>query len=88
MKYIAITAVLIATLSISSFRSDEVLPAPFTHFSSEVDVYIDGDFVVIQGTGIPNHPSPYFPTDHKQYEVYNGDNNRFHLNPNRIESHP
>jgi hypothetical protein len=87
MKYIALTAILIAALSICSFCSDEVLPAQFTHFTDEVEVWLDGDYVVIQGTGIPNHPSPYFPVGHDLHENYSGNNDRFHLNPNRIRSH-
>ena len=36
------------------------LPAGFTKFIDEyTDVYISGDYVVIETTGVPNHNSPY-----------------------------
>ena len=41
------------------------LPAGFSKFISEyTDVYISGDYVVIESTGVPNHPSPYWGAGH------------------------
>ncbi len=60
------------------------LPAAFSHFSDEVEVYRDGDWVVIQSTGIPDHASPYFGNGDSRYEAYNGSNAAFRLNPNSI----
>ena len=37
------------------------LPAGFSSFISEyTDVYISGDYVVVETTGVPNHASPYW----------------------------
>ena len=37
------------------------LPAGFTKFISEyTDVYVSGDYVVVESNGVPNHPSPYW----------------------------
>ncbi len=51
------------------------------------DIYVEGDFVVIKTTGIPDHKSPYYLDTEWEgtlYEAYNGNNTQFHLNPNRI----
>ena len=62
------------------------LPALFTNFTSNVNAYVDGDFIVIETDDIPNHSSPYFATTDSRYEAYNGNNANFNLNPNRISS--
>ena len=31
------------------------------------DVYISGDYVVVESTGVPNHPSPYWGEGHSNY---------------------
>lgn len=50
------------------------------------DIYVEGDFVVIEVDGLPDHGSPYYQDTQwsDQYEEYN--NSDFHLNPNRISS--
>lgn len=60
------------------------LPAVFAKFSDAVDVSLDGDWVVIRSTGVPEHPSPYFDPGDPRYAPYDGDNPGFQLNPNRI----
>ncbi len=60
------------------------LPAVFAHYTDDVEVYVEGNFVVLKSNGVPNHNSPYFSTTDGRYEAYNGDNTRFQLNPNRI----
>lgn len=60
------------------------LPKVFEQFSDAVQVYVDGDEVVIETKGVPDHSSPYFQTSDSRYEAYNGNNPDFHLNPNRI----
>lgn len=60
------------------------LPDVFKKFTSDVDVYVEGNYVIIKSNGIPNHKSPYFDTNDSRYETYNGTNTRFQLNPNRI----
>jgi hypothetical protein len=63
-------------------RSD--LPAQYQKFGANVELYRDGDVVVIRTTGVPDHKSPYFGTGDSRYEAYNGTNPNFVLNPNRI----
>lgn len=51
------------------------------------EIYIEGDFVVIKISGLPDHKSPYYldtEWENALYEAYNGSNSSFHLNPNRI----
>lgn len=60
------------------------LPAVFKHFIDAVEIYIDGDYVVLKSNGLPNHKSPYFATTDSRYEAYDGANTNFILNPNRI----
>ena len=60
------------------------VPAMYSKFSSTLQIYVDGNFVVIKSSGIPDHKSPYFQTTDTRYEAYNGSNPAFVLNPNRI----
>jgi hypothetical protein len=91
-----LTAAVIATIAIFSIcacdssSQSEVesgsLPAVFEQFTDEVDVYLEGNTVVLQATSVPNHSSPYFNTSDSRYEAYNGINSNFQLNPNQIAS--
>lgn len=56
----------------------------YANFSSTLEISTEGSTVVIRSDGVPDHGSPYFPTDDSRYEAYNGTNSRFALNPNRI----
>ena len=60
------------------------LPAMYAKFNTSLQIYVEGNFVVIKSTGIPDHKSPYFQTNDARYEAYNGTNASFNLNPNRI----
>ncbi len=64
---------------------DPELPAVFEKFNDDLNIYVQGDFVVVESTGIPDHKSPYFGTGHQDFEAYNGNNPNFHLNPNVIQ---
>ena len=36
------------------------LPGGFSKFISEyTDVYVSGNYVIVESAGVPNHPSPY-----------------------------
>lgn len=59
-------------------------PAVFRHFSSSVQVAVEGNEVVIRANGVPDHRSPYFATSDPRYEAYNGSNRSFELAPGRI----
>ena len=60
------------------------LPPGYDLFGENVEVYLDGDYIVIKSNGVPDHGSPYFDQSHEFYEAYNGNNPQFRLNPNRI----
>ncbi|MEM0960977.1 MAG: YHYH protein [Bacteroidota bacterium] len=60
------------------------VPEQFRVFTEGVTVWMDGDVLVVESTGVPDHDSPYFDTSDSRYEAYNGGNASFHLNPNRI----
>jgi len=47
---------------------------------------INGNTVIFTTQNLPNHKSPYWPTNNALYEAYNGSNSAFHLNPNRIST--
>lgn len=51
-------------------------------------IYQDGNYVVIKSQDLPDHKSPYYlgtQWESSLYESYNGSNNQFNLNPNRIK---
>jgi YHYH protein len=58
------------------------VPAIFERFYNDVTVYQDGDVIIVESKGMPDHSSPYF--DDSRYEAYDGTNSSFRLNPNRI----
>ena len=60
------------------------VPAQFAGFASTVQLERDGSTIIVRSTGIPNHRSPYFATSDARYEGYQGTNQNFVLNPNRI----
>ena len=62
------------------------LPDVYQKIYGASQIYLDGNFVVIQSNGVPDHGSPYFNSGNSNYEAYNGTNSSFHLNPNRISS--
>lgn len=77
----------IISCSKSSDPSSTEVPAVFTaKMSSSVTMYVDGDYLVLKSTGIPNHKSPYFGSTDSRYEAYNGTNPNFSINPNSISS--
>lgn len=58
------------------------VPTIFERFYNDVTVYQDGNTIVVESEGVPDHDSPYF--DDSRYEAYDGTNSAFNLNPNRI----
>lgn len=60
------------------------VPAMYQQFGNGAQITKDGDVVVVRVTSLPDHKSPYFAANDARYEVYNGTNPRFALNPNRI----
>src|SRR5690242_5622014 len=69
----------------SQQTSSGTLPDWYKAFAAAgMSVKVDGGYVVISTTDVPDHKSPYFATTSPQYEAYNGSNKSFVLNPNRI----
>ena len=62
------------------------VPDVYKKIYGATDMYVDGDYLVIKATGLPDHKSPYYQGTQwsSKYEAYNGANTRFNLNPNRI----
>ena len=51
------------------------------------DMYVEGDYVIIKSTALPDHKSPYYQGTQwaaAKYEAYNGTNPNYATNPNRI----
>ena len=48
-------------------------------------ITLEGNYVVIKVDGTPDHKSPYYEAS-SSYTPYDGSNDQFHLNPNRINS--
>ncbi len=94
MLFAIVGLILVVSFSCGSDDSDKDmvpddsntdLPEVFSKFSDDLNIYLDGDFVVIETDDIPDHNSPYFGVGHQNYESYNGSNPAFHLNPNTIQ---
>lgn len=60
------------------------LPSAFKKFSSNVQVEIRGENIVLKSNGVPPHPSPYFARNDSRYQAYNGGNPSYRQNPNQI----
>jgi hypothetical protein len=63
------------------------LPNVYKKIYNAKDVYIDGNYVVIKVTSLPDHKSPYYKNTQwasTMYEAYNGTNSAWSQNPNTI----
>lgn len=72
------------TSAVTDSSSSQSLPDVFKKFSSNVTVYVQGDYVIIQSSDIPDYKTPYFGVGNPNYTPYDGSNPNFTLNPNRI----
>lgn len=54
--------------------------------NAAVSYAVNGNSVTFTTTNLPNHSSPYWPTNNPLYEAYNGTNANFMLNPNQIST--
>ncbi len=52
--------------------------------AANVTAVIDGNFLVVNTTTVPDHKSPYFSDNSAQFETYNGSNSAFRKAPNTI----
>ena len=66
--------------------AEEGVPVVFNKIYAATRIYLDGNFVVIQVDGAPDHKSPYYSSNSDLYEAYNGSNTSFTLNPNTIST--
>ena len=85
---LAVSATMAACASgdIAAASTASDVPAAYRKYSSEVQLSIDGDFVVLTATGVPNHKSPYFASSDARYEEYNGTNRSFAKAPGSIDA--
>ena len=73
-----------SSISSTATTTNATLPAMYSKFNPSIQIYTEGNFVVIKTNSVPDHKSPYFATTDARYEAYNGSNASFVLNPNRI----
>jgi hypothetical protein len=82
---VLLTLVVVAILAVAVNGSRvHALPMGYDKFTNDVTVWQDGSYMVVQGSAVPNHKSPYFLMNDPRYEAYNGSNPNFMLNPNHI----
>jgi hypothetical protein len=74
------------TTTTAAGTSTASLPALYKTFGNGTTVALDGSYVVITSDGVPDHKSAYFGTGDARYEAYNGSNQNFRINPNRIST--
>jgi hypothetical protein len=76
MKYLGITlALILGIFTIQSCGDDEETPGETTELhdafaafdDDNLTIYIDGEEVVIESNGLPNHTSPYWSSTHALY---------------------
>ncbi len=65
--------------------SSEV-PSVYSKIYKASDIYLEGAFVIIEVNGVPDHNSPYFDEGDSRNIAYDGSNDNFNLNPNRINT--
>lgn len=68
-------------------NSNAAIPDVYKKIYGATDMYVDGNYIVIKSTSLPDHKSPYFQGTAwagTKYEAYNGSNPSFAINPNRI----
>jgi hypothetical protein len=62
------------------------VPAVYRKYSADVKVSVDGDYILLVATGVPDHKSPYFARSDAKYEAYNGTNANFRQAPGLIQA--
>ena len=94
---IVISALIFFTAISCSKSSDDsgggggttAIPDPFKKIYGASDMYVEGSYVVIKTTALPDHKSPYYQGTawaSTKYEAYNGTNPAWMQNPNKIAS--
>jgi hypothetical protein len=62
--------------------SSSSVPEVFKKFSSSVEIYAEGDFIVLKTKDVPNHKSPYWGSSSANYET---PQSGMTVNPNSIK---
>ena len=70
-----------STPGTSTPNTSTSLPPGYDKFINGATARVDGDFVVVSTTDVPNHPSPYFGAGNAMYEAPQAG---MQVNPNRI----
>ena len=97
IKHLALSLILtLGVLSCSSSSDDpttdpaatdyDITPVLSKFVGTGLSYSVNGNTVTVSTENLPDHKSPYWPTNNALYEAYNGSNSNFHLNPNRISS--
>ncbi len=63
------------------------VPDVYKKIYGATSIYVEGNYVVIKSTSLPDHKSPYYQGtqwESTKYEAYNGTNPAYMTNPNRI----
>jgi hypothetical protein len=95
MKWLSFPLFLLAFLACKKDNDNTDTTTPATTAVPDIykkiygasDMYVEGDFVVIKSTALPDHKSPYYQGTQwaaTKYEAYNGTNPAYVTNPNRI----
>lgn len=72
----------------SNTTTSSTVPDVYKKIYGATDIYVEGDYIVIKATGLPDHKSPYYQNTQwsNLYEAYNGTNSKWSQNPNKIAS--
>jgi hypothetical protein len=65
----------------------DTIPAVYKKIYGATSMYIDGSYLVIKATSLPDHKSPYYENTQwasTLYQAYNGSNPNWSQNPNSI----
>jgi hypothetical protein len=93
MKWLSFPLFLLAFLACKKDSTNTTTPTTtavpdiYKKIYGASDMYVEGDFVVIKSTALPDHKSPYYQGTQwaaAKYEAYNGTNPAYVTNPNRI----
>ena len=92
--------IFLSIMLLSLIKAQPDMTVLFQYFDQSVDIYVDGDEIVISADGVPSHLSPYFPETYGDsqnglyyFEDFDNDgindwymdpNTEMNVNPNQI----
>jgi hypothetical protein len=83
----ATTSTTTTTTTTTPTTGTSSVPDVYKKIYNTADMYVDGNFLVIKVTSLPDHKSPYYQGTQwaaTKYEAYNGTNPQWSQNPNKI----